>query len=104
MIYFIYPRSYPLPFGRLSHSGSNPIAAIGYQHNGMCAEEFIVVLIHLFTPKHVVLFRNKDAEYSKRKERKLENTDKNKKKIKNRYGKAFLSFQRTKPDSIDSLG
>ena len=63
--------------------GAFPFAAMGFiKYNGMCAEEFIVVLIrYLFTPKHVVFVsEQKMQEYSKRKERKIENTDKNKKR------------------------
>ncbi len=62
---------------------ATPIAALGFiKYNGMCAEEFIVVFIrYLFTPKHVVFVsEQKTQNHIKRKEQKLENTGKNKKR------------------------
>ena len=84
LIYFILSPFLPIAIWSLiCILAATPIAAIGFiKYNGMCAEEFIVVLIrYLFTPKHVVFVsEQKMQEYSKRKERKIENTDNNKKR------------------------
>ena len=60
-----------------------PIATFGFiKYNGMYAEEFIIVFIRfLLMPKHIVFVsEQKITDTDNRKENKVENTEKNKKR------------------------